>query len=358
MSAHSAAPNARNAPSLARRAREALTPHEWRRVAWLAAAIAALHAVGFFVLLVLVVPRGLTPGDGGALGAGVGLTAYVLGVRHAFDADHIAAIDGTTRKLMADRQRPLGVGFSFSLGHATVVFALVALVGLGVHGLGADLSREDSWWHEATGVVGPLVSGTLLLLIGLVNLTILSRTMRAARSLRHGEADERAIERGIAGGGLLARVYGKATRAVSRSWHAYPLGVLFGLGFDTATEVALLLLAGGATLSGMPFYAILCLPVLFAAGMSLFDTLDGLLMRVAYGRAVGEPARRVRYDVVVTGLSAAVALSVGAVQLSSALSGPAIGLAAGGYAIVAAFAATWALAGALALRPPRASRRA
>jgi nickel/cobalt transporter (NiCoT) family protein len=352
MSAHPASPNV---PSLARRARAALTPQEWRRVAGLATAVAALHAVGFFVLLVFVVPQDLSLGSAGAFGVGLGLTAYVLGVRHAFDADHIGAIDSTTRKLMADGRRPLGVGFAFSLGHSTVVFALAALIALGVRGVGGAVQSDGSWLHRATGLVGPLASGAFLLLIGLANLAILLGTARAARRLRRGECDEAELERRLAGGAM-ARAYGRATRAVTRTWHMYPLGLLFGLGFDTATEVALLVLAGGAALGGLPFYAILCLPVLFAAGMSLFDTLDGMLMRVAYGWSSATPARRVYCNLTVTGLSVAVALAIGMTELFSALAG-ALGLDGGiwssaaaldlnvvGCAVVGLFAATWAIA--------------
>jgi high-affinity nickel-transport protein len=352
MSAHPASPTV---PSLAQRARAALTPQEWRRAAGLAAAVVALHAIGFFVLLVLVVPRGFSLGQAGAFGVGVGLTAYVLGVRHAFDADHIGAIDSTTRKLMADGRRPLGVGFAFSLGHSTVVFALAVLVAAGVRGVSGEVQGDGSWLHEATGVVGPLVSGSFLLLIGLVNLLILLGVARAARRLRRGECDEAEIDRQL-GGGAMARVYGRATRAVTRSWHLYPLGLLFGLGFDTATEVALLVLAGGAALSDMPFYAILCLPILFAAGMSLFDTLDGILMRFAYGWSFAKPVRRVYCNLTVTGLSVVVALTIGTVELLSVLADK-LGLDGGiwsfvsaldldvlGYAVVGLFAVTWAAA--------------
>jgi high-affinity nickel-transport protein len=326
-------------------AHTALTSHERRRVAGLATAVVALHAIGFFVLLALVVPQHLSLGAAGTFGAGLGVTAYTLGLRHAFDADHVGAIDNATRKLMADGQRPLGVGFFFSLGHSTVVFALAVLIALGVRGLGGELQSDGSWLHQATGVVGPLVSGSFLLLIGLVNLLILLSVVRVARRLHRGELDEQALERQLdARGGPLARVFGRATRAVTRSWHMYPLGLLFGLGFDTATEVALLVLAGGAALSGLPFYAILCLPVLFAAGMTLLDTLDGVFMRFAYGWSFAQPVRRVYYNLTVTGLSVAVALLIGTLELLSVLGAPTLDLNLVGYAVVALFALTWAVA--------------
>jgi high-affinity nickel-transport protein len=307
MSAHSASPHA---SSLARRTRAALTPQEWRAVAWLAAAVAVLHLAGAGLLL------------SGTLGAGLSVTAYLLGVRHAFDVDHIAAIDNVTRRLMADGKRPLSVGFWFSLGHASVVVALVALVAAGVHGVGGAVADDGSWLHQATGVVGPLVSGSFLLLIALANLAVLLSTVRAARRLRRGEADAAAaLDRRLARGGVLARVFGRATRGVSRPWHMYPLGLLFGLGFDTATEVALLVVAGGAVLGGVPFYAILGLPLLFAAGMVLCDSLDGMLMRGAYGWALERPARRVSYDLTVTGVSVAAALAIGALELLTVATG-------------------------------------
>jgi len=364
MSSHLASPTT---SSLRRRAHAALSPHEWRRAGALAAAIVALHALGFLVLLVLVAPQQLSLGRAGAFGIGIGLTAYVLGVRHAFDADHIGVIDATTRKLMADGRRPLGVGFCFSLGHATVVFALVALLALGVHGLGGALQRDGSSLHEATGLVGPLASGSVLLLMGLANLLVLASVVRAARRLRRGEIEEAELERQLAAGGAMSRAYGRATRAVTRSWHAFPLGILFGLGFDTATEVALLALAGGAAFGELPLYAVLCLPVLFAAGMSLFDTLDGILMRAAYGWSFAEPQRRVRWNVTVTGLSVAVALTIGATELLAAL-GDALGRDGGvwsaaasvdlnlvGAVVVGLFALTWALALAVRRSAPARS---
>src|SRR3954470_23526154 len=248
------------------RIRAALTPAEWRRAALLAAVIAGLHVAGFFILLALVVPHDYSLAGGGVFGLGVGVTAYTLGLRHAFDADHISAIDNTTRKLMAEGQRPLSVGFFFSLGHSTIVFALGVFVVAGVRGL----SGESSPLLQAGAVVGPAVSGAFLMLIGLVNLAILRNLLRMFRA--DGEQPAPVVA------GPMSRVFGRATRAVRKPWHMYPLGCLFGLGFDTATEVGLLVLAGGAAAGGLPFYAILCLPILFAAGMSLFDTIDGAFM--------------------------------------------------------------------------------
>jgi high-affinity nickel-transport protein len=336
------------------RARASLTPAEWRRVALLAAVVVGLHAAGFFLLIVVVAPRGYELGATGVFGVGLGITAYTLGLRHAFDADHIAAIDNTTRKLMAEGQRPLSVGFWFSLGHSTIVFALGVLVVVGVRGLAGAVEDEGSGLQQATGLIGPLVSGTFLLVIGLLNLALLRTIVRLVRRMRRGELDEAELEVELVG--PMARFYARATRAVRRPWHMYPLGCLFGLGFDTATEVTLLVLAGAGAAGGLPFYAILCLPILFAAGMSLFDTLDGMFMNFAYGWAFSRPVRKIFYNLAITGLSVAVALLIGGIELLAVLAGE-LGLTGGlwdvvtgvdlnaiGYLVVALFVLTWAVA--------------
>src|SRR3954454_22468836 len=288
------------------RIRGALTPAEWRRAAALAAAVIGLHVVGFVLLLAVVVPHDFSLGAQGAFGVGLGITAYTLGLRHAFDADHIGAIDNTTRKLMAEGQRPLSVGFFFSLGHSTVVFALAFLFSIGVRTLAGPVEHGGAALHSVTGLVGTSVSGAFLYLIAIVNLVILASIVRVFRRMRHGDYDEQEVETQLESCGLMNRFFGRFTRAVREAWHMYPLGILFGLGFDTATEVALLFLAAGAASSGLPFYAILCLPVLFAAVMSLLDTIDGSFMNFAYGWAFSRPVRKVFYNLAVTGLSVAV----------------------------------------------------
>jgi nickel/cobalt transporter (NiCoT) family protein len=339
-----------------RRIRASLTPAEWRRAAVLAAIVVGLHVVGFFLLLAVVVPHHYRLGASGGFGLGVGITAYTLGLRHAFDADHIAAIDNTTRKLMNEGQRPLSVGFFFSLGHSTIVFALGVLVTVGVHGLSGAVANGGSTLHKATGLVGPVVSGSFLLLIGILNLVVLASILGIFRKLRHGHFDEAELEEQLNNRGVLNRFYGRATRAVRKPWHMYPLGCLFGLGFDTATEVALLVLAGGAAAGGLPFYAIVCLPILFAAGMSLFDTIDGAFMNFAYGWAFAKPVRKMFFNLTITGLSVAVALLIGAMELLSALAdklkltGGVWGVASNldlnivGYAIVGLLLVTWMIA--------------
>jgi high-affinity nickel-transport protein len=338
------------------RVRGALSPAEWRRAAALVVIIAGLHLVGFGLLFGCVVPGHLDLGTSGLFGVGVGITAYMLGMRHAFDADHIGAIDNTTRKLMADGQRPLSVGFFFSLGHSTVVFLLAAAFALGIRGLSGAVSDDSSMLHQATGLIGPMVSGTFLLVIGLVNLAVLLGIVRVFRRMRGGELDEAALEQHLNARGFMNRFLGRATRAVRQPWHMYPLGLLFGLGFDTATEIALLATAGSAAAGGLPLYAVLCLPILFAAGMTLLDTIDGAFMSFAYGWAFARPVRKVFYNITITGLSVAVALLIGTIELIQVLTDKltltgsfwefftGLDLNDVGYVIVGLFVTTWAVA--------------
>jgi high-affinity nickel-transport protein len=322
----------------------------------MAAVIVGLTVGGFFILIALVVPHDYSLGSSGVFGLGVGVTAYTLGLRHAFDADHIGAIDNTTRKLMSDGKRPLSVGFFFSLGHSSVVFALAMLLTLGIRGLSGQVTDDGSSLHQVTGLIGPMVSGSFLLVIGLLNLAILLNILQIFRRMREGELDEHGLEEQLDSRGLMNRVYGRATRSVTKPWQMYPLGCLFGLGFDTASEVALLVIAGGAAASGLPIYAIVCLPVLFAAGMTLFDTIDGAFMNFAYGWAFSQPVRKIYYSITVTGLSVAVALLIGTIELVTVAAGrlslsgqpwdfvSTIDMNMVGYAIVALFALTWVVA--------------
>ncbi|MDQ6874758.1 MAG: HoxN/HupN/NixA family nickel/cobalt transporter [Actinomycetota bacterium] len=320
----------------------------------MAAAVIGLHVVGWVTLLAFVAPHHYSLGTK-TFGATTGLVAYTLGMRHAFDADHIAAIDNTTRKLMAENKRPLSVGFWFSLGHSSVVFALCLLLSLGVRALAGQVTDNQSALQKTTGVVGTLVSGCFLMLIAVINLVILVGILRVFRGMRHGAFDEAALDQQLNNRGLMNRILGGATRAVTKSWHMYPVGLLFGLGFDTATEVGLLILASSAAFT-LPWYAILCLPVIFAAGMSLLDTIDGSFMNFAYGWAFSKPVRKVYYNITITGLSVAVALIIGLVELLGLLAqklgihGGLLGWVAGldlnvvGYVIVAMFVLTWVVA--------------
>ena len=335
--------------------RASLNREEWVRVGGMAAFVVALHVIGWFTLVAIVAPEHYSVGTK-SFGIGIGVTAYTLGMRHAFDADHIAAIDNTTRKLMAEGQRPLSVGFWFSLGHSSVVFALAFLLSLGVKAVAGPVRDDGSALHSVTGLIGTTVSGVFLYVIAAVNLVVLAGIWKVFRRMRHGHFDEAALEDQLNNRGFMNRLLGRVMKSITRPWQMYPLGLLFGLGFDTATEVALLVLAGSGAASGLPWYAILCLPVLFAAGMSLLDTIDGSFMNFAYGWAFSKPVRKVYYNLTVTGLSVAVALLVGTVELLGLLAerfslhGAFWGRVAGidlnvvGFVIVGLFLATWVIA--------------
>jgi nickel/cobalt transporter (NiCoT) family protein len=337
------------------RLRPTLSPHEWRRVAGMAAVIVALHVVGFGLLIMVIAPEHVQLG-GQTFGVGLGITAYTLGMRHAFDADHIAAIDNTTRKLMEERTRPLSVGFWFSLGHSTIVFMMCVLLSLGVRSLIGQVKDDNSTLHDVTGTVGLTVSGVFLLVLGIINLVILVGIVKVFRDMRTGGYDDEALEALLTGRGLLNRILQRATRAVRKPGHMYPVGLLFGFGFDTATEISLLVLASTSAALALPWYAIMCLPILFTAGMCLFDTIDGSFMNFAYGWAFSKPIRMVYYNLTVTTLSVLVAMVIGGVELLSLLQDK-IGLHGGlwgvlaqigdfeytGYIVVGVFVATWAV---------------
>jgi high-affinity nickel-transport protein len=333
-----------------------LTPRECRTIAGMAGAVIGLHAIGFFILIVLVAPHHYHLGPSGGFSIGLGLTAYTLGLRHAFDADHISAIDNTTRKLMAERQRPLSVGFWFSLGHSTIVFALSFLFAIGIRALSGQVEHGSSALHNVTNWVGTSVSGTFLYVIAALNVVILIGIVKLARDMRNGRFDEAQLEHQLDSRGLMSRVLGRFTKTITKSWHMYPIGLLFGLGFDTASEVALLFLAAGAAGAGLPFYAILCLPILFAAGMSLLDTIDGSFMNFAYGWSFSNPVRKLYYNITITGLSVMVAFVIGTVELAGLLSEELgahgsfwrwianININALGFVIVGLFVLTWVVA--------------
>ncbi|MBY8859909.1 HoxN/HupN/NixA family nickel/cobalt transporter [Nocardia sp. CA2R105] len=329
-----------------------------RSVTLMTCVVLALHLAGWGVLLTLVVPGHYTAGTT-VFGIGLGVTAYTLGIRHAFDADHIAAIDNVTRKLVAENRKPLSVGFWFSLGHSTVVFVMVLALGLGVRALAHGIEDRNSGLQRWTGVVGTGVSGTFLILLGLLNLVSLIGIGRVFGTARRGCYDERELERRLQSRGAVNRVLAPLLRAVRAPGQMYPVGLLFGLGFDTVTEVSLLVLAGGAATTGVPWYAIIVLPLLFSAGMTLFDSLDGAYMNFAYGWAFAEPVRKIYYNLVMTGLSVTVALLIGAQEIISILaerlditSGPLawignLDLGSMGIVLVALFLGTWLLALAL-----------
>ena len=333
---------------LLRAAGQAFDRGERRRLSGFYAAILLLHVVGWGALL--------TYGVGHPAFLGLGGLAYTFGLRHAFDADHIAAIDSTTRKLLQERRRPVGVGFFFSLGHSSVVFLIALLLGLAIKALVESVVDDGGQLRSVGGLVGTSVSGVFLVLIGVLNLVILLDIVRVYRRMRRGEYTSESLNEELVAGGLMSKVFGRLFRLVSQSWHMYPIGFLFGLGFDTASEVALLAVSAGAAAQGLPFLAIMSLPVIFAAGMSLMDTADGAFMAKAYAWAFTNPIRKVFYNLTVTTLSVFVALFVGLVELCHVmidrlgLSGPVFDAVGGldfgniGFVIVGAFVLTWAVA--------------
>ena len=329
---------------------------DWISIAMVAAVVLSLHVFGWGVLVFGVAPQHITLGSAGVFGVGIGVTAYLLGVRHAFDADHIAVIDNTTRKLVGEGTRSISAGFWFSLGHSSVVFGLALLLALGVHALAGPVQDDESPMLQTLGLIGSVVAGTFLILIGLTNLFAVVGIAKIFRAMRSGQFDEAELERQLHQRGFLARLLGRVMRRVSKPWHLYPVGFLMGLGFDTATQVALLVLAAGAAAFTLPWYAILVLPVLFAAGMSLFDSLDGIFMARAYGWAFLQPVRKVYYNLTVTVLSVIVALVIGVIVLAGLLverlgitTGPLAFIGSAdlefvGFAIVGLFVLSWVVA--------------
>lgn len=326
---------------------------ERRRLGGMAAVIAALHVVGFG-LLFLAVSGHHSLSSGSTFGIGTGLLAYSLGLRHAFDADHISAIDNTTRKLMAEGKRPLGVGFFFSLGHSSVVFLMAILLNFGIRSLYTQVRDGGSSLHHYTGLIGAGVSGAFLMLIALMNLLVLLSIVGVFQRMRDGHYSEDELDEQLDKRGLLNRFFRPLARRVDTSWKMYPLGMLFGLGFDTATEISLLVLAGTTVAAGLPFWAILSLPLLFAAGMCLLDTVDGTFMNFAYGWAFSKPVRKIYYNLTITGLSVLTAVFIGGLELAQVFAGQldlnggfwsfanGFDLNKAGYYIVGMFVVVWA----------------
>jgi high-affinity nickel-transport protein len=334
---------------------DSLSPKEWAKAGAMAAVAVGLNVLGWLMLLAAT-GHHYHLNKTGVFGFGTGVLAYTLGMRHAFDADHIAAIDNTTRKLMAEKKRPLSVGFFFSLGHSTIVFVLAVLLNFGIRDLDNQVRSGSSGLHQWTSVLGTSVSGFFLYLIAGLNIVILVSILRVFRDLRSGKFDNDELDEQLNKRGLMNRLLGGFARKIDTPWKMYPVGLLFGLGFDTATEVALLVLSGTAVASGLPFYAILSLPVLFAAGMCLFDTLDGCFMNFAYGWAFSKPIRKVYYNIIITGLSVAVAFVIGTIELVGLLSTEFhlrgsfwktmanFNINRAGFIIVAMFVVTWLVA--------------
>jgi nickel/cobalt transporter (NiCoT) family protein len=337
------------------RVRDGLTPQEWTRAGAMVAVVIGLNVAGWLMLAAAVGGHyHITNTE--IFGFGTGALAYTLGMRHAFDADHIAAIDNTTRKLVNDGKRPLSVGFFFSLGHSSVVFVLAILLNFGIRSLDEQVKNDNSGLHNVTGVIGTTISGTFLYIIALLNLIILVGIVKVFREMRTGKYNDEELEAQLDKRGLMNRFLGPIARRTDAPWKMYPLGMLFGLGFDTATEVALLVLAGSAVVSGLPFYAILSLPILFAAGMCLFDTIDGCFMNFAYDWAFAKPIRKVYYNLTITGLSVFVAVFIGTIEILGLIGGEykltggfwdfmgSFDINTAGFVIVGIFVVTWVAA--------------
>jgi nickel/cobalt transporter (NiCoT) family protein len=320
-----------------------LTRPEWLRLSGFGVAILLLHLVGWGLFLYYA-------RDNPAL-AGLGSLAYTFGLRHAFDADHIAAIDNTTRKFLQDGKRSLGVGFFFSLGHSTIVFSLAAGLAIAAQTVNSRIPGLQS----IGGYIGTLVSGTFLLLIGVLNLVVLLDILGVFRQLRRGAYNEQKLDEALQSQGLMSRFFlRRVGDRIDASWKMYPLGVLFGLGFDTASEIGLLAIAAGVATHDVPFLAIISLPLIFAAGMCLMDTADGAFMSQAYGWAFSNPIRKIYYNITVTSLSVAVALVIGMIEVLQvtaakfSLNGgfwaflESLDFGKVGYVVLGLFVATWA----------------
>jgi high-affinity nickel-transport protein len=322
--------------------------------------VVALHVIGWGLFIYFNSNpdyHDLTDSKGALVYAGAGALAYSFGLRHAFDADHIAAIDDTTRLMLAKGKKPLGVGLFFSLGHSTIVLALS--VGVAFAAQKAVRFQED--FAETGGIIGTSVSGFFLYLIGILNLVILIGIVGVWRKAKTGKFSHQHLEELLNDRGLMRRIFrGKFKKGFDNSWQIYPVGVLFGLGFDTATEVAILGLSATAaigTVGGvLPPLAIIALPFIFAAGMSLMDSLDGIFMTKAYGWAFTSPLRKIYYNLTTTSISIFVALVIGTIQIINVLATKTdidnyepfttianIDLGGIGYFIVISFVAAWLL---------------
>lgn len=296
------------------------TREEVPRLALMLGLVAALHVIGWglFVHYNSIPQIHNAVGSGGTLVyAGAGALAYTLGMRHAFDADHISAIDDTTRYLLQKGKQPLAVGLFFSLGHSTVVFTFIIA-------LTVAAQKATAFQHafEGTGgIIGTLVSGTFLYLIAALNFVVLRGILQAWRQAKAGTYSPEELDELLAKRGLMNRVFkGRYNQFINHSWQMYPVGLLFGLGFDTATQVGLIAIAGTTAIAGgLPAMAVIALPILFAAGMSLMDTLDGIFMSKAYGWAFVSPLRKIYYNITTTSLSIFVAFAIGTVEIAALL---------------------------------------
>jgi nickel/cobalt transporter (NiCoT) family protein len=320
----------------------AFTRNEWARLLGLYGVIALLHGLGCGLFLYYSAHHPAL--------VGLGFVAYMFGLRHAFDADHIAAVDDTVRYMLQKGKRPLGIGFFFSLGHSTVVLALAVAIIFAATAIKSELPTLQ----HLGGIIGAGVSGIFLWVIGILNVVVLLDILKVWRQARTGKHSHAHLEVLLSQRGFMNRLFGgRLQRVINHSWQMYPLGVLFGIGFDTASEVGLLAMTAGASAGELPVAAVLSLPILFAAGMSAMDTTDGVLMVKAYNWAFVNPLRKMYYNITITSLSIVAALIIGTIELLQVL-GRALDLegklfafvggldfGALGYAIVGMFLFAW-----------------
>jgi high-affinity nickel-transport protein len=341
---------------------QTMTPVEKRRTTGMYVSILAMHVLGFALFIGYVLPAHYK-----FFGIGLSITAYTLGLRHAFDADHISAIDNTTRKVMnerhgTDKPRPFSFGYFFSLGHSTIVFVIGIAIIIAEKAVLPAVTHSSSSFQSFGGTFGTIVSAAFLFLIGLLNLVVLAGIVKVFRSMRRGQYNEAELERQLENRGFFYRFFGKWMRVINKEWQLYPVGVVFGLGFDTATEVALLTTTALLASEHIAWQAIIALPILFTAGMCLMDTTDGVFMNLAYGWAFFNPVRKVFYNLAITGLSVAICFFIGGIETLSLVPLEVHGVSqtsgfwgfmynfninTAGFVIVGMFIATWA--GAMAI---------
>jgi high-affinity nickel-transport protein len=325
------------------------------RMSVIVATVFALNVFGWGGYVLLVMPHQLHYAGLG-IGLGVAVTAWTLGARHAFDADHISAIDNTTRKLVGDGRSPSGIGFFFSVGHSAVVVAVGGALTIAARPVFGAVVDPGSTFELVGGSIGTVVSAGFLYLIAALNIGVLAGLLRVFREVRGGAHDEEGLEHLLHSRGLIWRLAGRLTGSSTASWRMVLVGVVFGIGFDTATEVVLLAATAYAATEGLAWYAVLALPILFAGGLTLFDTLDGVFMNSAYGWAAARPVRRAYYNLVITGLSVAAAFLIGTIEVLGVLTAEVhlhgafwsfmsgFNINRAGFVIAGLFAAVWAAA--------------
>jgi high-affinity nickel-transport protein len=338
-----------------------LSGREWARLVAMFGFVLVINVLGWGIFVLYVMPHHFDyRGEGGSQGLGVGLgvaiTAWFLGFRHAFDADHISCIDNTTRKLMADGKRPLGSGFFFSFGHSTVIVAVGVGITIAARAVFGAVVDPSSAYETAGGAIGTMLSAGFLYLIAVLNLIVLSGIFKVFRDMRRGTYDEQQLEAQLQARGLMYRFFGRFMKSINHTWQLYFVGLVFGIGFDTATEVVLLAATAYAAIQGLPYFAVLALPLLFSGGMMLFDSLDGLFMNFAYGWAFAKPVRKVYYNLVITGLSIGAAFIIGTIEILGILTTEAhlhgafwsvmanFNINVAGFCIAALFVLVWAAA--------------